>query len=126
MVNVIIGSYLKSQIFVLNINLPKSPCKKKTCVTLEPIDVDQTYQVLKQAGEISGGKTAVEQTQITTIPVLNVPDYPERSMPRRGPPKPGPPAASSKSSGLAAPTQDVSSSGPPYFSNFNLSLTLYI
>lgn len=90
---------------------------EKQSLNLEPKeDVDQTYQVLKQAGEISGGSGAIKavpENTITTIPVVNIPDYPERTIPRRGPLKPGP-APSKQQQGLAAPTQDVSSSGPPF------------
>lgn len=58
------------------------------------------------------------------IPVVNVPDYPDRVVaPRRGPLKPsssssnqGPNLQPIKQ-GLTAPAQDVSSSGPPLNSN---------
>lgn len=93
--------------------------------------VDVTYQVLKQAGEISGKPTQDTKTScanngfiggggnipqsvsstIKDIPVVNVPDYPDRNLPRRGPLKVQGPNLQPKQ-GLAAPAQDVSSSGP--------------
>lgn len=114
--------------------------------------VDQTYQVLKQAGEISSSKGGTDTMKTTTtanindvsggggggvgngaasgaivvvapnhmkdIPVVNVPDYPDRVVaPRRAPLKPssqGPNLQPIKQ-GLAAPAQDVSSSGPTFY-----------
>lgn len=98
----------------------------------EPTDIDQIYQVLKKANEISSGKAAAAeskaQTNTTTtsdanamtgasnpqleIPVVNVPDYPDRT-PRRGPPKSQGPNYQQQKQGLSAPTTtDMSSSGP--------------
>lgn len=116
------------------------------CINLETTEqtVDQTYQVLKQAGEISSKGTDTMKTTTTTnindisggvgnngamaapmkdIPVVNVPDYPDRVVaPRRGPLKPssnqGPNLQPIKQ-GLTAPSQDVSSSGPTLNSDTN-------
>lgn len=95
----------------------------------EPADIDQIYQVLKKANEISSGKVVESkaQTNISTsdanamtgasnpqleIPVVNVPDYPDRT-PRRGPVKSQGPNYQQQKQGLSAPTTtDVSSSGP--------------
>ncbi|XP_065081966.1 uncharacterized protein Stacl isoform X5 [Ochlerotatus camptorhynchus] len=93
----------------------------------KPADIDQIYQVLKKANEISSGKAAESkaQTNISTsdanamtgasnpqleIPVVNVPDYPDRT-PRRGPVKSQGPNYQQQKQGLSAPTTtDVSSS----------------
>ncbi|XP_065081964.1 uncharacterized protein Stacl isoform X4 [Ochlerotatus camptorhynchus] len=95
----------------------------------KPADIDQIYQVLKKANEISSGKAAESkaQTNISTsdanamtgasnpqleIPVVNVPDYPDRT-PRRGPVKSQGPNYQQQKQGLSAPTTtDVSSSAP--------------
>ncbi|XP_062544757.1 uncharacterized protein LOC134211662 isoform X3 [Armigeres subalbatus] len=97
----------------------------------KPTDIDQIYQVLKKANEISSGKAAAEskaQANTTTtsdanamtgasnpqleIPVVNVPDYPDRT-PRRGPPKSQGPNYQPQKQGLSAPTTtDMSSSAP--------------
>lgn len=45
------------------------------------------------------------------IPVVNVPDYPDRT-PRRGPMKPLGPMVPQQRQGLTAPMADMSSSGP--------------
>lgn len=128
------------------------PCKLFVYIHLESTEqtVDQTYQVLKQAGEISSKATDTMKTTTTAnindvsggvgnngattailvpsnltmkdIPVVNVPDYPDRVVaPRRGPLKPsssnmGPNLQPIKQ-GLTAPVQDVSSSGPTLKSN---------
>lgn len=134
----------------VSISLFPSPIfTKKKHKNLETTEqtVDQTYQVLKQAGEISSSK-AIDTMKTTTtanindvsgggggnngattammppmnltmkdIPVVNVPDYPDRVVaPRRQPLKPssinqGPNLQPIKQ-GLTAPPQDVSSSGP--------------
>lgn len=132
------------------LSLFPSPIFTKKHQNLETTEqtVDQTYQVLKQAGEISSSK-AIDTMKTTTtanindvsggggggnngattammppmnltmkdIPVVNVPDYPDRVVaPRRQPLKPssinqGPNLQPIKQ-GLTAPPQDVSSSGP--------------
>lgn len=85
----------------------------------EPNDLDTIYKVLKKAGEISAG---VEKNQASgtsqpamDIPVVNIPDYPDRNPPRRGPlfKAGGPTSQQQQKQGLTAPTTaDVSSSGP--------------
>lgn len=73
--------------------------------------------MLKKAGEISAAadKNQASGTSQPTmdIPVVNIPDYPDRT-PRRGPLKMGPMSQQQQhKQGLTAPTvQDVSSSGP--------------
>ena len=96
------------------------------CTHIEPTHIDQVYQVLKKAGEISSGKQVESKTVASTgesnvtnnvqldIPTLKVPDYPDRT-PRRGPVKsPGP--NSQQKQGLTAPApSDVTCSGPIQF-----------
>ncbi|XP_055619189.1 uncharacterized protein LOC129764288 isoform X3 [Toxorhynchites rutilus septentrionalis] len=94
----------------------------------KPTDVDQIYQVLKKASEISSGKIVEPKAQanitsdvnVTTgssnpqleIPVVNVPDYPDRT-PRRGPVKSQGSNYQPHKQGLSAPTAtDMSSSVP--------------
>jgi hypothetical protein len=82
----------------------------------EPNDLDTIYKVLKKAGEISQA-TDKNQASGTSqppmeIPVVNVPDYPDRT-PRRGQMKTlGPNLGSQPKQGLTAPMADMSSSGP--------------
>lgn len=79
-------------------------------------------------GGNNGATTAMMPSNIAMkdIPVVNVPDYPDRVVaPRRGPLKPssinqGPNLQPIKQ-GLAAPPQDVSSSGPPLTINFKFN-----
>jgi len=96
---------------------------------LEPNDLDTIYKVLKKAGEMSATTTPVDKpnqagsssamTPTTMlppptmdIPIVNVPDYPDRT-PRWGPMKSQGPIAQQPKQGLTAPsTADVSSSGP--------------
>uniref|UniRef100_A0A182KHI4 Phorbol-ester/DAG-type domain-containing protein n=1 Tax=Anopheles christyi TaxID=43041 RepID=A0A182KHI4_9DIPT len=94
----------------------------------KPTDVDQIYQVLKQAGEISSGKIVVDpskgpgavigtvsaataaaghnQTSVSNppldIPVVKVPEYPDRA-PWRGPVKSQGPNYPHQKQGLTAP-----------------------
>uniref|UniRef100_A0A182IUD4 Uncharacterized protein n=1 Tax=Anopheles atroparvus TaxID=41427 RepID=A0A182IUD4_ANOAO len=96
----------------------------------KPTDVDQIYQVLKQAREISSGKLVVDaskgpaapgttaagpnQPAATNppldIPVVKVPEYPDRG-PWRGPVKSQGPNYPHQKQGLTAPvTTDMSSS----------------
>lgn len=136
------------QCISISLSFPPQFLQKKKHKNLETTEqtVDQTYQVLKQAGEISSSK-AIDTMKTTTtanindvsggggnngattammppmnlamkdIPVVNVPDYPDRVVaPRRQPLKPssinqGPNLQPIKQ-GLTAPPQDVSSSGP--------------
>lgn len=75
--------------------------------------------MLKKANEISGDKSqptvAAEKSAAPPpmeIPVVNVPDYPDRT-PRRGPFKVQGPNIQLNKQGLTAPTMtDMSSSGP--------------
>lgn len=65
------------------------------------------------SGAVAGGGSSTGQPQLD-IPVVNVPDYPDRS-PRRGPfiKTAGPNLHQNKGQGLTAPsTADFSSSGP--------------
>lgn len=107
----------------------------------EPTDVDQIYQVLKQAGEISSGKIVVDPSKgpgpigsvaaaaaaaaaaaghnqtvsnpPLDIPVVKVPEYPDRA-PWRGPVKSQGPNYPHQKQGLTAPVAtDMSCSGPP-------------
>lgn len=90
----------------------------------EPNDLDTIYKVLKKAGEISAASNAGGQPTME-IPVVNIPDYPDRT-PRRtlfkalGP-------SSQPSQGLTAPsTADVSSSGPKMLQiSFTHSILIY-
>uniref|UniRef100_A0A182T4R0 Uncharacterized protein n=1 Tax=Anopheles maculatus TaxID=74869 RepID=A0A182T4R0_9DIPT len=87
----------------------------------EPTDVDQIYQVLKQAGEISSGKIVVDPSKGPAatgtaaaghnqtvanppldIPVVKVPEYPDRA-PWRGPVKSQGPNYPHQKQGLTAP-----------------------
>lgn len=90
----------------------------------EITDIDQIYQVLKQAGEISSSKTTEKpptngtgQQQLSSIqqdiPILNVPECPERVVhQRRGQIKPHSQNAQAANNSLAAPPlTDLSSSG---------------
>ncbi|XP_058459240.1 uncharacterized protein LOC131435409 isoform X2 [Malaya genurostris] len=95
----------------------------------KPTDIDQIYQVLKRAGEISSGKIAESKAQTNSavsdsnmtsgasnpqleIPVVNVPEYPDRT-PRRGPVKSQGPNYQPHKQGLSAPnTTDMSNSAP--------------
>lgn len=98
----------------------------------EPTDIDQIYQVLKKAGEISSGKVSAVESRVQVnststsdanavmtgasnsqleIPVVNVPAYPDRT-PKKGPVKPQWPNFQPQK-GLSAPsTMDMSNSGP--------------
>lgn len=83
--------------------------------------------MLKQAGEISSKPNSNEKVSnnginLQDIPVLNIPECPDRT-PRRIPFKP---QIQQKQGGLTAPTiTDVSSSGPMDL-NFSFFLFLYI
>uniref|UniRef100_A0A182WMH2 Phorbol-ester/DAG-type domain-containing protein n=1 Tax=Anopheles minimus TaxID=112268 RepID=A0A182WMH2_9DIPT len=91
----------------------------------KPTDVDQIYQVLKQAGEISSGKIVADPSKgpgatgtasvaagpghnqtvsnpPLDIPVVNVPEYPDRA-PWRGPVKSQGPNYPHQKQGLTAP-----------------------
>lgn len=116
----------------------------------EPTDIDQIYQVLKKAGEISSSKitaassiavadkiNAQNQAMTNTnaasdsnvassiggassniqiaIPVVNMPDYPDRK-PMKGPVKSKGSNHKTLKQGLTAPTtKDISCSGPNFF-----------
>jgi hypothetical protein len=87
----------------------------------EPNDLDTIYKVLKKAGEISA---ASEKNQASggnqpnmEIPVVNIPDYPDRT-PRRGPLKISGPSTQQPRQGLTAPTTDMLTSSGPKFSKF--------
>ncbi|XP_053673953.1 uncharacterized protein LOC128724213 [Anopheles nili] len=95
----------------------------------KPTDVDQIYQVLKQAGEISSGKIVADPSKgpgatgtaasghgqtvpnpPLDIPVVKVPEYPDRA-PWRGPVKSQGPNYPHQKQGLTAPVAtDMSSS----------------
>ncbi|CRL05816.1 CLUMA_CG018842, isoform A [Clunio marinus] len=81
----------------------------------KPNDLDTIYKVLKKAGEISA---ATEKNQASggasqpamDIPIVNIPDYPDRT-PRRGPLTFKGPLTHQQKQGLTAPSAaDVSSS----------------
>uniref|UniRef100_A0A8D8FW57 Serine/threonine-protein kinase dkf-1 n=2 Tax=Culex pipiens TaxID=7175 RepID=A0A8D8FW57_CULPI len=96
----------------------------------KPTDIDQIYQVLKKAGEISSGKVSAVESRVQVnststsdanavmtgasnsqleIPVVNVPAYPDRT-PKKGPVKPQWPNFQPQK-GLSAPsTMDMSNS----------------
>lgn len=98
----------------------------------KPTDIDQIYQVLKKAGEISSGKANAAESRVQVnststsdanaamtgasnsqleIPVVNVPVYPDRT-PKKGPVKPQWPNFQPQK-GLSAPsTMDMSNSAP--------------
>jgi hypothetical protein len=89
----------------------------------ESNDLDTIYKVLKKAGEISqaSDKNQASGTSQPTmeIPVVNVPDYPDRT-PRRALVKPLGPMGPQQKQGLTAPTMaDMSSSGPKTQPNKN-------
>lgn len=84
----------------------------------EPNELDTIYKVLKKAGEMSA---AAEKNQAggmsqppMDIPVVNVPDYPDRKVPRSGGLKKAMgQVMQQQRQGLTAPTMaDMSSSGP--------------
>lgn len=75
---------------------------------------------MKKAGEVSSGGQQQQQHQVTIqtpmmdIPIVNVPDYPDRTPIRPGPStKFGPNLQNSQRQGLTAPqANDMSCSGP--------------
>uniref|UniRef100_A0A182M4N6 Zasp-like motif domain-containing protein n=1 Tax=Anopheles culicifacies TaxID=139723 RepID=A0A182M4N6_9DIPT len=96
-----------------------TPCDVCSQVLREPTDVDQIYQVLKQAGEISSGKIVADPSKgpgatgtagpvaavsnpPLDIPVVKVPEYPDRA-PWRGPVKSQGPNYPHQKQGLTAP-----------------------
>lgn len=88
---------------------------------LEPNELDTIYKVLKKANEMKKEKEKEEAAAAATInppmdiPVVNVPDYPDRTItPRRGPFKSQGPNMQQHQNkqGLTAPMTDISSSGP--------------
>lgn len=83
----------------------------------EPNDLDTIYKVLKKAGEISAAAEKNQASGIAQmdIPIVNVPDYPDRTPRSRGPMLKSivGPMMQQHRQGLTAPTvADVSSSGP--------------
>ncbi|XP_059620492.1 uncharacterized protein LOC132264349 isoform X1 [Phlebotomus argentipes] len=84
----------------------------------KPNEIDQIYQVLKQAGEISNKGSEKTGNGGAAAPpdiVIKAPECPERSALRRAPPKPAPPTgAPQQRQGLVAPLADVSSSAAPH------------
>lgn len=98
----------------------------------ETSDLDTIYKVLKKAGEVSGqasgGGQQQQQHQVTIqtpmmdIPIVNVPDYPDRTPKRPGiSTKFGPNIQNSQRQGLTAPqANDMSCSGPIFDSIFSL------
>lgn len=89
---------------------------KSHCNHSEPNDLDTIYKVLKKAGEMSAAAEKSQTGNVSQptmdIPIVNVPDYPDRT-PRRGPPTLKGPLSQQQRQGLTAPTiADVSSSGP--------------
>jgi hypothetical protein len=81
----------------------------------EPNDLDTIYKVLKKAGEISQASDKNQASGMSQppmdIPVVNVPDYPDRT-PRRAQMKTLGPMGPQPKQGLTAPMADMSSSGP--------------
>jgi hypothetical protein len=81
----------------------------------EPNDLDTIYKVLKKAGEISQASDKNQASGTSQppmdIPVVNVPDYPDRT-PRRAQMKTLGPMGPQPKQGLTAPMADMSSSGP--------------
>ncbi|XP_055687710.1 uncharacterized protein LOC129792563 isoform X4 [Lutzomyia longipalpis] len=82
----------------------------------KPNEIDQIYQVLKQAGEISNKSNEKTGNGAPTAPpdinVIKAPECPERSALRRAPPKvpPSQVVPPQQRQGLSAPLADVSSS----------------
>ncbi len=111
---------------------------------LEPNELDTIYKVLKKANEMKKEKEKLDENAVSgavvgretgtnnsnpppmDIPVVNVPDYPDRVTPRRGPLKSQGPNFQQQHNkqGLTAPTTDISSSGP-HSSLFKIFHTLY-
>ncbi|GAB0098187.1 hypothetical protein DMENIID0001_138960 [Sergentomyia squamirostris] len=97
--------------------LSRQLSSRRESYDLEPNEIDQIYQVLKQANEIKTIEKGGNNGGTAALPDINVikaPECPERSALRRAPPPKVPPSGSSTShqqrQGLSAPLADISSS----------------